>query len=942
MFRRFVFWFGVLMLSLAGSAYAVTAQQMKMFQQLSPADQQLILNNLGGSGSATTGSASTSTQLQPSQQAPSSTPTPINPSSSSSAAIPGQTATIGQTMLGQSVPGQTVDASMIPVQPNDTLILTIQPVTRSPATTGVTQQPTTGPLESQIGSHVYQVDPDGTINIMGMLKIPVAGLTSNQVADRLSAETLFANYVVTVKLLPLQATGPKALKPFGYDLFAGVPSTFAPATDIPVPADYVIGPDDTVQIQLYGKDNQQYSLVVTRDGVLNFPSLGPIDVAGLRYEEMKKLLKKRIAKQLIGDQASITMGPLRSIRIFVLGDAMRPGSYTVSALSTMTNALFVSGGITPVGSLRDVQLKRDGKVVRHLDLYDLLLRGDTSKDMRLLPGDVIFVPPIGRTVGIYGEVKRPAIYELRNEKTIAQVLAMAGGLLPTAAPNAIQIQRILPNGDRTVLDIDASSAKGADMLVADGDTVDVRSVLDTNHDYVRLSGYVERPGLYQWHKGMRLTDLLPTLDLLPARADLNYVLIKRELPPDLQIDVLSTRLDRAIAHPDSVDNVLLQPRDEVMVFSLTDDRAQLIEPIIEQLKAQARIDDPERVVHVSGDVAFPGAYPLEGGMRVADLIRAGGGLSQQAYTLDAELVRYKIVDNNLRETERVPVDLAAVLRGDSVKNLELKPFDTLHIKRMPEWYKSRMAVQVKGEVTFPGTYVIQKGEKLSELIKRAGGLTKWAFPKGAVLLRTDLQAKEQAQLNILHDRLKADMASLALQQSQVVEVKGGGGAQLGQSAAMAQSLLNQLESTKATGRLVINLPAIVDGDAQSDVTLQDGDKLYIPDIPQEVTVIGEVNFPTSLMYDSHYNLDDYVKHAGGFTYKADKGRTYVVRANGAVIASSSSIFGDSFPANIEVGDTIVVPVDVERMSPMLYWSSISQIIYQLGVAAAAWHTVGVF
>lgn len=207
------------------------------------------------------------------------------------------------------------------------------------------------------------------------------------------------------------------LELFGYDLFSGTPTTFAPATDIPIPSSYIVGPGDTVEVQLFGKENEQYDLVVSREGILNFPAIGPVAVAGLTFREMKQNLQQRIKEQMIGVKASISMGALRSIRIFVLGDAERPGSYTVSSLTTMTNALFVSGGVKTIGSLRNIQLKRNGKVISSLDLYDLLLKGDTSRDKRLQPGDVIFIPPVNKSAGIKGEVRRPAIYELKKERT---------------------------------------------------------------------------------------------------------------------------------------------------------------------------------------------------------------------------------------------------------------------------------------------------------------------------------------------------------------------------------------------------------------------------------------------------------------------------------------------------------------------------------------------
>ncbi len=250
--------------------------------------------------------------------------------------------------------------------------------------------------------------------------------------------------------------GMPVLPHFGYDLFSDVPTTFAPADAIPVDVDYVMGPGDTVLVQLFGKEHAEYSLIVTREGSLQFPKLGPVSVAGLTYREMKDVLKAQIEEQMIGEKVVITLGKLRSIRVFILGDVKQPGSYTVSALSTMTNALFVSGGVNRIGSLRNIQLKRHGKVVARLDLYDLLLRGDTRNDVRLQPGDVIFVPPVGATMGIAGEVRRPAIYELRDEWSVSQALALAGGLLPTAYPQASRIERISKRGERTLIDLDAA------------------------------------------------------------------------------------------------------------------------------------------------------------------------------------------------------------------------------------------------------------------------------------------------------------------------------------------------------------------------------------------------------------------------------------------------------------------------------------------------------
>ncbi|MCZ6517973.1 MAG: SLBB domain-containing protein, partial [Gammaproteobacteria bacterium] len=299
-----------------------------------------------------------------------------------------------------------------------------------------------------------------------------------------------------------EVAGPE-LKPFGYDLFAGEPTTFAPATDIPIPVDYVIGPGDTIEVQLFGSENAQYNLVVTREGMLNFPELGPISVVGLTFSDLRQSIQQRVSEQMLGVSASISMGPLRSIRIFLLGDVYRPGSFTVSSLSTTTNALFVGGGINEIGSLRNVQLRRNGNLVSTLDLYDLLLRGDTSGDARLQPGDVIFIPPVGKRVGVDGEVRRPAIYELKSEHQVADVLELAGGILATAYPKASQIERINADRERTVIDVDLTSATGLSMPVNANDTIRIYSVAEKREDIVFLVGHVIRSGAFQWRTGMR-------------------------------------------------------------------------------------------------------------------------------------------------------------------------------------------------------------------------------------------------------------------------------------------------------------------------------------------------------------------------------------------------------------------------------------------------------
>lgn len=676
------------------------------------------------------------------------------------------------------------------------------------------------------------------------------------------------------------------LKQFGCDLFAGTPTTFTPATDIPVPVNYIIGPGDTVEVQLFGKDNEQYSLIVTREGILNFPSIGPITVAGLTFSELKANLQQRIKSQMIGVKTSISMGALRSIRIFILGDAERPGSYTVSSLATMTNALFVSGGIKPIGSLRNIQLKRNGKLIISMDLYDLLLKGDTSNDARLLPGDVIFIPPIGKTVGVGSEVRRPAIYEIKNERTVSDVIKMSGGYLPTAYLQASQLERINAKRERTLIEIDLGTELAKNTKVKTGDVIKIYSVLEKMENIVLLSGHVERPGGQQWRLGMRLTDLIPSSKSLLPKADMNYILIRRENSKTGLISVLSTDFTKAQDDPSSNHNLALQPRDEVIVFSLGQgkNRAKIIEKILDDLRLQAPNSQPSQEVSIGGRVHSPGKYPLAQNMKVSDLLRAAGRLKESAYVLQAELTRYKIIDGQYRQSDIIKIDLAKILNGNNEADIALQTFDHLVIKDIPFW-SERKNIEIRGEVRFPGTYPIKRGETLSSIIRRAGGVTELAFIEGAVLMREELRKREQKQMDLLASRLESDIAAASLEASKSKEQLAGSQ----QSLAIGKSLVNQLKSTNAAGRLVIELDKIIA--SKEDVILnnkmdtsytenagvllvKDKDILVIPRKTQSVTVLDEVQYPTSYLFNTSLTRDEYINRSGGVTFKADDDRIY--------------------------------------------------------------------
>jgi len=833
------------------------------------------------------------------------------------------------------------EPTAVTLGPGDTVIVRLEPLGPAQASPAEARRQEeellrNPRLQDVLGAFTYEISPRGEIVFRGLAAIPVAGLTEKQAARRIEADPTLRMFRASVLYLPLISLGPDALQPFGYHLFEGAPVTFAPATDVPVPADYVLGPGDELRVQLFGKASGEYTLVVDREGSLSFPDIGPIVVAGLTFAEARELIGARVDEQRIGVRVSVTMGQLRSIRVFVLGDVNRPGSFTVGGLSTMTHALFVSGGVSPIGSLRDVQLKRSGKVVSRLDLYDLLLRGDNSADERLMPNDVIFVPPRGKVVSVAGEVQRPAIYELAGERTVAQVVQLAGGLTPAAYRPQVRLERIDEGGGRLVETLDLSTQTGREFSVRSGDVVEIGPVLDILTDHVTLEGHVRRPGPYQWREGMRLTDLLPSVNALEAGADRRYVLVQRRPNLSGPLEVFSADLERALAAPGGPEDPVLGRLDQVTVFETGVGRLAVLDPVMERLRLQARFGDPTREVAVAGMVRSPGTYPLEDGMRVSDLVRAGGYLSDSAYGLGAEITRYEVADGVRREIDVIDVDLGGVLAGNPDVDLLLTPFDFLNIKNISQW-RGRATMELKGEVVFPGTYAIRIGETLGEVIERAGGLTPQAFPEGSVFLRQALKQREQDQIDRLLSRMERDLAALTLQAARAGTVVAQASGRPDTSVAMGQSILEQLRSAEAVGRLVIDLPALLAGTEGANILVKDGDRLLVPDRSQEVTVIGEVQYATSHLFSEGATSEDYIRASGGMTVNADDERIYIVRANGAVIPGrdTSKWFRNDGAQVMRPGDTIVVPLDIDRLPALALWQSSTTILYNLAIAVAA-------
>ncbi|MEP7311092.1 MAG: SLBB domain-containing protein [Pseudomonadota bacterium] len=921
------------------------AEQLQIFQNLSPEQQQAILRqvNAGAGTNATPGSAA-GNDSQSARIATDETARRIRESQQEREPLvpvlkPDDTVLVQIDLQENRAPQQPL-ATAIPPAPGAATTSSQTPVpARNPANSRPTQVRELEPeerrkLEDLVAlvrsRNPYKLDRNAQLILPGFAPIALGGLTELQATQRLSAEPVLLKLDVTLIRLPLAKAGIEGLKRFGYDLFDDAPSAFLPVTDVPVPADFIVGPGDELNVQLFGGQNRSLSLQVSREGTISFPELGPIRVAGLTFNAAKSAIELRVGREMTGVRANVSMGDVRSVRVFVLGESRRPGSYTVSGLATMTTALFASGGVKPIGSLRDIQLKRQGAVVRHLDLYDLLIQGNTTDDAKLLPGDVIFIPPVGSAVSVDGEVKRPAIYELKGEADVANVLQIAGGLTPEADPGRVSLTQVEASSFRRVIDVSLASDAGRAHGVRNGDILRVGRLRPQIDSGVTVDGFVHRAGPTAWREGLRLSNVIGSVDELQPNADQHYVLIRRESGPDRHVEVLSADLSAALAAPGTPADVALQPRDRITVFDLGPGRERIIKPLLDELRLQSAITRPTEVVRVEGKVKVPGEYPLEPGMKVSDLLRAGGNLDSAAFGGKAELARYAVSADGSRQTELIEIDLAAVRRAEAGADLPLQPFDYLLIKETPNWTDQEEVI-LTGEVLFPGTYPIRRGETLHQVLLRAGGLTASAFPKGSAFTREELREREQKQLDMLSDRVQTDLASLSLQAAAANQAGAS------QALIAGQSLLGQLRQTKAVGRLVIDLGAVVaaePGSAQ-DVVLKNGDRLVIPQQKPEVTVIGEVQSATSHFYRKSLERDDYIALSGGTTRKADKGKIYVVRADGSVTAEQRSLFTRSYAVSIQPGDTIVVPLDTERMPRLPFWQAVTQILYNLAISAAA-------
>ncbi len=553
-----------------------------------------------------------------------------------------------------------------------------------------------------------------------------------------SIETRFRDLETPYSLLA--PPSPSQIAQFGYELFSSRVSTFAPAESAPVSDDYTLGPDDKLNLLLWGRINQTLSLDVQRDGTILMPEIGPIDVAGLTFGQAKQLIERR-GGQITGLQVDVTMGQVRAIQVFVIGKVNQPGLYTVSALSHISNALVAAGGVSKIGSLRNIELRRDNRVIDTLDLYDLLLQGDTSADVRLRPRDVIFVPVIGSVVAITGDVKDPAIYELRRNESLGNVLRMAGGVTAFGYSERLQVERVEAHERRVALDINLKDRVGPQYPVQDGDLVKVFTVLPRQRNVVTVQGNVNRPGTYQLHPGMTVRDLVSEAQGVADQTFFDYALVRRFEGPERKVHLIPFNLDAALSTRASADNLRLESEDTITIYNLRE------------------IGEVPGVV-VRGEVRKPGGYPLTPGLKVRDLIYEAQGLNDSAARDRAKLVRVEVINGATTHYLRMDIDLQSAL-ADGPENVALKNGDELFVQQASNWHQP-WQMTLGGEVVRPGPYPLHEGERLVSVLREAGGFRPGAYPRAAVFIRQSVKQMQQDEIDRARARLQEEVARLSL------------------------------------------------------------------------------------------------------------------------------------------------------------------------------------
>ncbi|CAN1526392.1 Polysaccharide export protein [Methylophilaceae bacterium] len=762
---------------------------------------------------------------------------------------------------------------------------------------------------------------------------PKANTDANaQTKEEVIVKSEFQDFVTqsTGYLLPI----------YGHDLFvkstdANPADKFLPVDNVPVTPDYLIGPGDQLIINWWGQIEGTLDVVVDRNGMINLPQIGQLSVVGVKNQNLQAHIKKAFSKIYRNFELDVSLGKLRSIQVFVVGQATKPGSYTLSSLSTLVNAIFATGGPSVKGSMRHIQLKRSGKVISDFDMYDLLLKGDKSKDVQLLSGDVIYIPAIGAMAAISGSVNTPAIFELKGDDSLAELINLAGGLTNVASGKKVTVERI---HDRQVRKVDEFQLDktGLTKLMHDGDLVKVLAISAEFDNAITLRGNIagSQAGRKPWKAGLRIKDIIPNRAALIT--DSYWV---RKNQSDKTNDAAWFK------------NNQIKPSSDNVWFK----KNQIDTKKMEEDAAADQKNNPNKT-----DAEVDADSTKNGGMDANDRKKAKlleeeeaqqhQKLVERVPEINWDYATVERLDRKDLSTKLIPFNLGKALQGDAEQNIALQAGDivTLFSKddiQVPSAKKNNYVI-LEGEVASPGVYQVLPGEKLRQLVERVGGLTSEAYLFGAEFSRESTRKFQQKRMDDMLAQMDAEIQRTMTRRTAAALSQDVANSAV-TDAESQKVMINKLKKIRATGRIVLEMPVFAEELKNvPELELEDGDRFYVPSKPSTVTVMGTVYNQNAFIYKKGLTVSDYVAKAGGATRDGDDGEIYLIRADGLVYSKRQGSmfgFGGGFDGRKAMpGDAIVVPEKLERYNLTKELRDWSQIFFQFAIGAASMKTIGVF
>ena len=690
------------------------------------------------------------------------------------------------------------------------------------------------------------------------------------------------------------------IKVFGRDIFYSSNLTFEPSINIATPTDYRLGPGDQVVIEVWGASEANIVQKVTPDGYISIPDVGPIAVNGLTVQAASNRIRAKLSKIYSGMKTAnvdlstnvkVSLGQIRTIQVNIMGEVARPGTYALSSFSTVFHALYKAGGVSPIGSLRNIKVVRGGRTVATIDVYDYILQGRSHTDIRLQEGDVILASPYEALVMIQGKIKRPMYYEMKNSESIATLINYAGGFSDDAYASSITVERSNAK-ERTICTVDEMHYN--DFKMKDGDVVSIGAILDRYDNRVEIKGAVYRPGSYAIGQDIRtVRDLILKADGLLEEAFTNRGVLHRE-NPDRKLEIISVNTKGILdgTEPD----IALQKNDALFIPSIYD------------LEAKGTLE-------INGEVFAPGIFPFAANTKLEDLIIMAGGLTEAASTVRVDVTR-RFTDNKstkkqkeISETYTFSVKDGFVIEGE--QGFILEPYDQVFVRRSPG-YTPKINVTINGEVEFEGNYALnERNERLSDVIKQAGGLTEFAYLEGARLERQltyeeYLQAKELMAMVVSNNKVDGNDSIIVPEVTRTYPVG-----------------INLVEIMKNPHSAI-------------DPVLHDGDVIIIPQLMTTVSISGSVRKPNSIVYDPKKDLKDYISEAGGYAERARKSGTFILYPNGHI----KELGRNASAKNIIGGSKIIVPQKAKSQWNLgTTLSTISTSVSMLAVIASLINTM---